>query len=74
MAFGCAVQVPAADVAVAGAAPAVSVTLTTVLVPAANVALVGATPDLQAGDDYYSNLAAQVFTLLRDWRVDWWGD
>ena len=74
VAFGCAVQVPAADVAVAGAAPAVSVTLTTVLVPAANVALVGATPDLQAGDDYYSNLAAQVFTLLRDWRVDWWGD
>ena len=73
-AFGCVVQVPVADVTVAGASPAVSATLTAVLVPAANIAVAGATPDLQAGDDYYSNLAAQVFTLSRDWRVDWWGD
>ena len=68
------VQVPAADVAVAGEVPAVSATLTTVSVPAADITVAGATPDIQAGDDYYSNLAAQVFTLLRDWRVDWWGD
>ena len=74
VAFGCAVQVPSVDMAVAGATPAVSATLTTVLVPIANIAVAGATPDIQAGDDYYSNLAAQVFTLLRDWRVDWWGD
>ena len=74
VAFGCVVQVPAADVSVAGSAPTVSATLTTVFVPAANITVAGGTPDIQAGDDYYSNLAAQVFTLLRDWRVDWWGD
>ncbi|NBN87545.1 MAG: hypothetical protein EBV32_00400 [Proteobacteria bacterium] len=68
------VQVPAADVAVAGEAPTVSASLTVVLVPAADITVAGATPDLQAGDDYYSNLASQFFTLLRDWRVDWWGD
>jgi len=68
------VQVPAADVAVVGAAPTVEASLTVVLVPAANVTVAGATPDLQAGDDYYTNLATQFFTLLRDWRVDWWGD
>lgn len=73
-AFGCVVPVPAADVGVAGVAPTVSATLTTVFVPAVDITVVGGTPDLQAGDDYYSNLAAQVFTLLRDWRVDWWGD
>jgi hypothetical protein len=68
------VQVPAADVVVVGAAPTVVASLTVVLVPAANVTVSGATPDLQAGDDYYTNLATQFFTLLRDWRVDWWGD
>ena len=68
------VQVPAADVAVAGAAPSVSASLTVVLVPVADITVAGATPDVQAGDDYYSNLASQFFTLLRDWRVDWWGD
>ena len=68
------VQVPAAAVAVAGATPTVEASLTVVLVPAANVTVAGATPDLQAGDDYYTNLATQFFTLLRDWRVDWWGD
>jgi hypothetical protein len=68
------VQVPAADVAVAGAAPSVSASLTVVLVPVADITVAGATPDLQAGDDYYTNLATQFWTLLRDWRVDWWGD
>ena len=68
------VQVPAADVAVASVAPAVEASLTVVLVPVADITVAGATPDLQAGDDYYSNLATQFFTLLRDWRVDWWGD
>jgi hypothetical protein len=68
------VQVPAADVAVAGATPEVSASLTVVLVPVADITVAGATPNLQAGDDYYTNLATQFFTLLRDWRVDWWGD
>ena len=68
------VQVPAANVAVVGAAPTVEASLTVVLVPVAEITVAGATPDLQAGDDYYTNLATQFFTLLRDWRVDWWGD
>ena len=68
------VQVPAADVDVVGAAPTVEASLTVVLVPVADITVAGATPDLQAGDDYYTNLATQFFTLLRDWRMDWWGD
>jgi hypothetical protein len=68
------VQVPAADVVVVGATPTVEASFTVVLVPVADITVAGATPDLQAGDDYYTNLATQFFTLLRDWRVDWWGD
>lgn len=47
---------------------------TSVLVPSITFSLIPNAIGIGAGDDYYSNLAAQVFTLLRDWRVDWWGD
>lgn len=35
------------------------------------IASAGATGD---SDDYYSNLATQVYSPMRDWSMDWWGD
>jgi hypothetical protein len=68
------VFVPSTGVTISAAAP-VLISGTTMLVPAAQVSLQAAPPSYVGKQiNYFRSLSAQVYSGLRDFYVDWWGD
>jgi hypothetical protein len=65
------IAVPSVDVSVAALVPQVVATVVVINVPSVDIAVAALVPSF--GDDYWSGLAAQVFSPLGDWQPDGWG-